>query len=180
MLTEERSKGWGMAEQRGSKVERYLPLIYFAVALVLVIAVLPTVLRPPQQQPHQSAELSPDAPPDKDQQSIISSLGRGQSATAGSGAGVGAGGRRRHPSDDGGDLGGYDAMKAANIKPADGFVFGIDCDPEACCAVSQTALMKPPFGTESSIQIVSEIDDGGATVGDTHSLPMRSNQAWPS
>ena len=91
MLTEERSKGWGMAEQRGSKVERYLPLIYLAVALVLVIAVLPTVLRPPQQQPHQSAELSPDAPPDKDQQSIISSLGRGQSATAGSGAGVGAG-----------------------------------------------------------------------------------------
>src|SRR4051812_247178 len=80
-----------MAKREGPNAERYLPLIYFIAALALIVVVLPTVLRPPQQQPDQSAELSPDTKPDADQQSIISSLERGQSATAGTDAAVGTG-----------------------------------------------------------------------------------------
>ena len=56
---------------------------YFVAALGLVVVLLPSVLRPPQQPPTQTAELSPDAPADEDQQSIISALNRGQSGTVG-------------------------------------------------------------------------------------------------
>ena len=65
------------------RAERWLPLAYLVVAMALVVAVLPSVLRqaPPEQS--QSAELSPDAPPNDEQQSIISSLNRAQSGTAG-------------------------------------------------------------------------------------------------
>ena len=78
-----------MSRRRGSQraTEQYLPLGYFAVALLLVIALLPTVLRPPVAEPNQTAELSPDAEPDKEQQSIISSLSRAQSGTAGTSTG---------------------------------------------------------------------------------------------
>ena len=48
-----------------------------------MVALLPTVLRPPQQPPTQSAELSPDAPPDEAKESIIAALKRAQSVTAG-------------------------------------------------------------------------------------------------
>ena len=55
---------------------------YFVVALLLVIAVLPSVLRQEPPAQNQTAQLSPDTPPDPDQQSIISSFTRGQSGTA--------------------------------------------------------------------------------------------------
>ena len=70
-------------KSKTNTVERFLPLAYFAAALALVLVLLPTTLRPPQQPPSQTAELSPDAPPDPNQQSIISSLNRGVSETAG-------------------------------------------------------------------------------------------------
>ena len=44
--------------------DRWLPLLYFAAALVLAVIVLPSSLRPPKQEARQTAELSPDAPPD--------------------------------------------------------------------------------------------------------------------
>lgn len=75
-----------------SQVERYLPLAYFAVALLLVAAVLPTILRSTPPPTDQSAALSPDAPPDPSRQSIIASLQLGSSGTAGSGPGQGNGG----------------------------------------------------------------------------------------
>src|SRR4051812_1502008 len=51
------------------------------MALVALIA-LPSALRPPNQQPNQTAELSPDAPPDKNQTAIISALNRATSGVA--------------------------------------------------------------------------------------------------
>lgn len=71
--------------------ERYLPLAYFIAALLLVVALVPSTLRPPPDQATQSAELSPDAPPDDNAQSIVSSLTRAQSGTVGAGEGTGTG-----------------------------------------------------------------------------------------
>ena len=65
-------------------VERYLPLVYFFVAIALIVIVLPTALRPPPQQATQSAELSPDSPPDQ-ADSLVSSFSQGSSSTAGAG-----------------------------------------------------------------------------------------------
>src|SRR5438045_611412 len=77
------------AAQRQRKVERWLPLGYLLLALALVVAVLPTVLRVQPPQSNQAAELSPDAPPDK-RPSIIAALNSAGSATAGGGFGAGA------------------------------------------------------------------------------------------
>ena len=75
----------GLRRRRGRpEIERWLPLAYFGLVVIVATALLPTVLRPPAQQPSSSAELSPDAPPDKDNQSIISALNRAASGTAGS------------------------------------------------------------------------------------------------
>src|SRR5438874_695633 len=68
--------------KRNSTVEKFLPLVYFGVALACAVIVLPSALRPPAQQPNQTAELSPDAPPDKDQAAIIGSLQRATSGVA--------------------------------------------------------------------------------------------------
>ena len=71
----------------GGNVERYLPLGYFVMAVLLVVVLLPTVLRPPPPEQNQTAQLSPDAPPDPNQQSIIATLNRASSGTAGTGEG---------------------------------------------------------------------------------------------
>ena len=44
--------------------------------------ILPSVLRPPQDQPQTSSAFSPDAPPDKNQPSVFSSFGSARSGTA--------------------------------------------------------------------------------------------------
>lgn len=67
-----------------------MPLAYFVGAAVLAMAILPSALRPPQQPPTQTAELSPDAPPDDEQQAIVAAFSRGVSATAGLGTGTAA------------------------------------------------------------------------------------------
>ncbi len=72
-----------------SRVERALPLVYLAVALALVAALLPTSLRPPPDDPTSSAEFSPDAPPDDNPEAIVANFNRGQSATAGAAEGTG-------------------------------------------------------------------------------------------
>ena len=78
--------------RRSMRTEQWLPLVYFGAALVLVVALLPTVLRTPAVQQNDSATLSPDSPPDKKQTSIIASLNGASSATAGSGTGEGSSG----------------------------------------------------------------------------------------
>lgn len=64
-------------------------MAYLAIALALVFALLPTALRPPPDQANAAAELSPDAPPDENQDSIIAALNRGSTGTAGAGTGEG-------------------------------------------------------------------------------------------
>ena len=54
--------------------ERYLPLVYFGAIVLIAGILLPSALRPPNQQPNQTAQLSPDAPPDKNPDALISSL----------------------------------------------------------------------------------------------------------
>lgn len=66
--------------KRGSRV---VPLLYLAMAVLLAIVVLPTVLRPPPEQQESSAALSPNAPPDEEAETIIQSLKQAASRTAG-------------------------------------------------------------------------------------------------
>jgi hypothetical protein len=61
------------------------------MAIAAIVFLLPSALRPPQSPPTQTAELSPDAPPDENQDSIISTLNRGQSGTGDGTADVGEG-----------------------------------------------------------------------------------------
>ena len=77
-----------MAGRRMGVVERMLPLSYLGVAALMFVLVLPSVLRPPPDQATASAEFSPDAPPDENQDSIVAALNRGTTGTAGSGEGV--------------------------------------------------------------------------------------------
>lgn len=72
---------------------------------------------------------------------------------------------------DGGDLGGYDTMKAANIAPDAGFVFGIDCDPEAKALIDEGTLYKGcvdtnPIGTgQLAAAAIAKLVDGGSVPG---------------
>ena len=70
----------------------YLPLAYFALALVFLVVALPSALRPPPDQANQAAEFSPDAPPDENTDSIVAALQRAESGTAGAGTGTGGDG----------------------------------------------------------------------------------------
>ena len=68
--------------RRASRSDRTVPFIYGAIALLLGVILLPTILRPPQDQPQTSSAFSPDAPPDKNQSSIFSSFRVAGSGTA--------------------------------------------------------------------------------------------------
>lgn len=71
---------------------RHFPVALYVAALAVIAAALPTMLRPPPDTANNAAELSPDAPPDEDQEAIVASLNRGTSGTAADGtASVGAG-----------------------------------------------------------------------------------------
>jgi hypothetical protein len=68
---------------------RYLPIALMSVAAVIAFVVLPTALRPPQDQQNTSAEFSPDAPPDEvPQEVILQSLRQASSSTAGGNPGL--------------------------------------------------------------------------------------------
>src|SRR3954447_23025334 len=69
--------------RRRSRSERTLPFVYLALALGLGVAILPSVLRPPRDQPTTSSGFSPDAPPDKNQASVFSSFQQASSGTPG-------------------------------------------------------------------------------------------------
>ena len=84
-------RGRGRQRGRSSSLEKYLPLVYMGVALVLVAVLLPSALRPPAQQSTQSESFSPNAP-HQNQQSIIAAFQQAQSGTAGAGTSNGPGG----------------------------------------------------------------------------------------
>src|SRR4051812_302699 len=65
-------------------------MAFMGLGLLLIVALLPSALRPPAPQTNQTAQLSPDAPPDSKTDSLIASLNRASSGTAGAGTGTGA------------------------------------------------------------------------------------------
>lgn len=69
--------------RRVTRSERLLPFLYLALALVLGVAILPSVLRPPREQPTTSSGFSPDAPKDKNNSSVFSSFQQASSGTPG-------------------------------------------------------------------------------------------------
>src|SRR5437867_957482 len=69
--------------QKQSRTSHIAPIAFALIAMLGVILLLPSALRPPPDRANQSAELSPDAPPDQFQSSIIQALGRGSTSTAG-------------------------------------------------------------------------------------------------
>jgi hypothetical protein len=77
----------GAKRSRGS-ISRALPTLYLLVASAVALAVLPSVLRPPPDQAQSSAELSPDAPPEDEAETIIQSLQQAASRTAGASGGT--------------------------------------------------------------------------------------------
>ncbi len=78
-----------MAQATRRPTVNFIPMAEIAVAVVLVFALLPSALRPPNENPPGTPQLSPDAPPDDDQQAIIAALNRGLSGTGGAGVGAG-------------------------------------------------------------------------------------------
>lgn len=70
---------------RRSPVERQLPFLGLAIAIGLLVLILPTALRPPPDRANSGAELSPDAPPDDAGDSIVEALARAASPGAGGG-----------------------------------------------------------------------------------------------
>src|SRR5947199_6192384 len=62
-----------------------MPMAFMGLGVVLMVALLPSALRPPAPQTPQTAQLSPDAPPDSKTDSLIASLNRASSGTAGAG-----------------------------------------------------------------------------------------------
>ena len=74
---------------RNEMVEKLLPLVLFAIVGLLAVAVLPSALRPPNQQPNESAALSPDAPPSDDPEAIVAALNRGVSGVGDEASGEG-------------------------------------------------------------------------------------------
>src|SRR5688572_6101351 len=75
-----------MARSRSNSkpLERFLPVSYVGVALVLAALLLPTILRPPQDLQNTTAAFSPDAPPEETPpEAILQSLRQASSSTAG-------------------------------------------------------------------------------------------------
>jgi hypothetical protein len=68
--------------RRTNRSDRLAPALAGALALLLGLLILPSVLRPPQDQPQTSSAFSPDAPPDKNQPSVFSSFNSARSGTA--------------------------------------------------------------------------------------------------
>ena len=67
----------------GSAATRFQPVIWLVVASLFIVVVLPSVLRPPPDTANNSAEFSPDAPPEENPEAIIQSLRQAASRTAG-------------------------------------------------------------------------------------------------
>src|SRR5437764_2170636 len=69
--------------QRRSQSRRLLPLAYGIVPTLVVAFVLPSALRPPPDTATSGSAYSPDAPPNKNAQTIIKSQQQAGSQTAG-------------------------------------------------------------------------------------------------
>ncbi|TML38172.1 MAG: hypothetical protein E6G27_15570 [Actinobacteria bacterium] len=78
------SAGTRVVGRRTTRSDRLVPLAYLVAALLLGVLILPSVLRPPRDQPTTSSGFSPDAPPDKNNQSsVFSSFQQASSGTPG-------------------------------------------------------------------------------------------------
>jgi hypothetical protein len=64
-----------------SRRDDLVPYAAVVLAVLAIVFLLPSALRPPVSPPSETAELSPDAPPDPNQDSIISTVNRGRSGT---------------------------------------------------------------------------------------------------
>ncbi|MGH9273715.1 MAG: hypothetical protein ACRDZU_03620, partial [Acidimicrobiales bacterium] len=73
----------GVHVRRGSGRTGVLPLVWLALAAVGVAVALPTAFRPPPEEATASSQLSPDAPPDEQAETILQSLRQAASRTAG-------------------------------------------------------------------------------------------------
>src|SRR2546425_6421543 len=73
---------------RTRRAENAVPVAFMGLGMPLIAVLLPPALRPPAPQTPQTAQLSPDAPPDNKTESLIASLNRASSGTAGAGAGA--------------------------------------------------------------------------------------------
>src|SRR5436190_16491846 len=73
----------------GRRSDHAMPVAFMGLGLLLIVILLPSALRPPAPQTNQTAQLSPDAPPDSKTDSLIASLNRASSGTAGAGTGLG-------------------------------------------------------------------------------------------
>ena len=139
------------AHVRRSHADRVLPIVYFFFALALFVALLPSALRPPPDQASSSAEFSPDAPPDENQDSILAALSRGTSGTAGSGTGQGPG------------------------QP--GAAVAAEIEPEAPARACPRGFGNPPRQTESPYSAPCALpfvgDNGGATYQGVTSTEIR-------
>ena len=60
-----------------------IPTVHLGCAMLAIVLLLPSILRPPPDQATQSAQLSPDAPPEEEAETIIQSLRQAGSRTAG-------------------------------------------------------------------------------------------------
>ncbi|MEY2425493.1 MAG: hypothetical protein QOI61_1065 [Actinomycetota bacterium] len=67
--------------RRPSRSDRLAPVLAGALALLLGVLILPSVLRPPQDQPQTSTAFSPDAPEDPNAPSVFSSFNAARSGT---------------------------------------------------------------------------------------------------
>ena len=67
--------------RKDSRRDDLVPYGAVVAAILAIVFLLPSALRPPDSPPTETAELSPDAPPDENQDSIISTVNRGQSGT---------------------------------------------------------------------------------------------------
>src|SRR6187200_2337925 len=76
-------------KSHGRRSENAMPMAFMGLGLCLIVLLLPSALRPPAPQTNQTAQLSPDAPPDSKSESVIASLNRASSGTAGAGTGTG-------------------------------------------------------------------------------------------
>jgi hypothetical protein len=67
--------------RRANRTDRLAPALAGGLALLLGLMILPSVLRPPQDQPQTSSAFSPDAPPDPNQPSVFSQFNAARSGT---------------------------------------------------------------------------------------------------
>ena len=153
-------------------MQHLLPVVEIAVAGLLILLLLPSALRPPNQHPPGTPQLSPDTPPNDDQQAIIASLNRASTGVGGAGDAQGGSGANLGATN--GDLP-ADVKPPANRPPrACPYGFG---DPPRQVESVYAPPCAPAFvgdnGGETAYGVTgSEIRVAIAATGQSHTRPM--------